>query len=93
MQELRAENAKLESGELSSLRELLKKEDEAEAWKKQRRRGGGKGPDTYANAAASSSGTEQQELSGGKTGKDSGKSGKCNAGKGSKKGKVSRGGR
>ena len=94
LQELRAENAKLKSGELSSLRELLKKEDEAEAWKKQRgRRGGGKGPDTYANAAASSSGTQQQEKSGGKTGKDSGKSGKFNAGKGSKKGKVSRGGR
>ena len=55
LQELRAESAKLKSGELSSLRELLAKED-AEAWKKQRRRGGGKGPDTYANAAASSSG-------------------------------------
>ena len=34
--ELRAENARLKSGELSSLRELLKKEEEAEAWKKQR---------------------------------------------------------
>ena len=93
LEELRAENAKLKSGELSSLRSLLKKEDEAEAWKKQqRRRGGGKGPDSYGKGP-DSSGTQQQEKSGGKTGKDSGKSGKFNAGKGSKKGKVSRGGR
>ena len=67
MEELRAENAKLKSGELTSLRALLAKAD-AEAWKKLRRRGGGKGPDTYANAAAASSGTQQQEKSG-KTGK------------------------
>ena len=98
LEELRAENAKLKSGELTSLRALLVKED-AEAWKKQRRRGGGKGPDNTYRDAASSSGTQQQQQQqqqGGKfnTGKDSGKSGKSSAGKSSnKKGKGPRGGR
>ncbi len=92
LEELRAENAKLKSGELSSLRALLK-EEEAEAWKKAKgRRGSGKGPDTYTNAAAASSGSQQQEKSG-KTGKDGGKNGNSSAGKGSKKGKDTRGGR
>ena len=99
LEELRAENAKLKSGELTSLRALLSKED-AETWKKQqRRRGGGKGPDNTYRDAASSSGTQQQQQQqqqGGKfnTGKDSGKSGKSSAGKSSnKKGKGPRGGR